>query len=110
MWEKFYFSRSRIALVIAKCFRVLFFSGHTEIILVVLLLCVFFAFMFSLFLLLFVFIDVRLSHLNKDYLLTYLLNSRKSASSDVRKWSAIIKNYWYQSRVLLLWMWWWFQN
>ena len=34
----------------------------------------FFAFMFSLFsLLLYVFIDVRLSHLNKDYLLTYLL-------------------------------------
>jgi len=33
------------------------------------------AFMFSLFsLLLYVFIDVRLSHLNKDYLLTYLLN------------------------------------
>jgi len=33
----------------------------------------FFAFMFSLFsLLLYVFIDVRLSHLNKDYLLTYL--------------------------------------
>ena len=30
--------------------------------------------MFSLFsLLLYVFIDVRLSHLNKDYLLTYLL-------------------------------------
>jgi len=35
------------------------------------LLCVFIAFMFSLFsLLLYVFIDVRLSHLNKDYLLT----------------------------------------
>jgi len=35
----------------------------------------FFAFMFSLFsLLLYVFIDVRLSHLNKDYLLTYLLH------------------------------------
>jgi len=34
----------------------------------------FFAFMFSLFsLLLYVFIDVRLSHLNKDHLLTYLL-------------------------------------
>jgi len=33
----------------------------------------FFPFMFSLFsLLLYVFIDVRLSHLNKDYLLTYL--------------------------------------
>jgi len=36
----------------------------------------FFAFMFSLFSLLFnVFIDVRLSHLNKDYLLTYLLQN-----------------------------------
>ena len=44
------------------------------LVLVVLLLCVFFAFMFSLFsLLLYVFIDVRLSHLNKDYLLTYLV-------------------------------------
>ena len=36
----------------------------------------FFAFMFSLFsLLLYVFIDVRLSQLNKDYLLTYLLTT-----------------------------------
>ena len=51
-------------------------------VLVVLLLCVFIAFMFSLFsLLLYVFIDVRLSHLNKDYLLTYLVctNLEKSA-------------------------------
>jgi len=40
----------------------------------VVLLYVFLAFMFSLCsLLLYVFIDVRLSHLNKDYLLTYLL-------------------------------------
>jgi len=39
----------------------------------VVLLYVFLAFMFSLCsLLLYVFIDVRLSHLNKDYLLTYL--------------------------------------
>ena len=46
-----------------------------RLVLVVLLLCVFFAFMFSLFsLLLYVFIDVRLSHLNKDYLLTYLID------------------------------------
>jgi len=46
-----------------------------RLVLVALLLC-FFAFMFSLFsLLLYVFIDVRLSHLNKDYLLTYLLES-----------------------------------
>ena len=44
-----------------------------RLVLVVLLLCVSFAFMFSLFsLLLCVFIDVHLSHLNKDYLLTYL--------------------------------------
>jgi len=35
------------------------------------LLC-FIAFMFSLFLLLLLFIDVHLSHLNKNYLLTYL--------------------------------------
>jgi len=45
-----------------------------KLVLVVLLLNVFFAFMFSLFsLLLYVFIDVRLSHLNKHYLLTYFL-------------------------------------
>ena len=56
-----------------------------RLVLVVLLLCVFFAFMFSLFsLLLYVFIDVRLSHLNKDYLLTYLLTySASTQRNDV---------------------------
>ena len=39
----------------------------------------YFAFMFSLFsLLVHVFIDVHLSHLNKDYLLTYLLTFLQS--------------------------------
>jgi len=46
----------------------------------------FFAFMFSLFsLLLYVFIDVRLSHLNKDYLvLTYLLKMQVWISLGLR--------------------------
>ena len=49
-----------------------------RLVLVVLLLGVFFAFMFSLFsLLLYVFIDVRLSHLNKYYLLTYLVSKNE---------------------------------
>ena len=44
-----------------------------RVVLVVLLLCVFLLLCFLCFYCYYVFIDVRLSHLNKDYLLTYLL-------------------------------------
>jgi len=42
-----------------------------------LLLCVFLLLCFLCFYCYYVFIDVRLSHLNKDYLLTYLLTYYK---------------------------------
>ena len=46
-----------------------------RLVLIVLLLCVFLLLCFFCFYCYYVFIDVRLSHLNKDYLLTYLLTN-----------------------------------
>ena len=61
--------------------RSLYMHISNRLVLVVLLLCVFLLLCFLCFHYYYVFIDVRLSHLNKDYLLTYL--SYRNQSSDI---------------------------